>query len=141
MSVLQRETGGPVFNALKYTQELEKAGFSREQAETSVRVLIDVMNENFATKPDLKELELAVGADMKGLEAGLRSEMKELGTELRSEMKEIESSLRSDMKALELSTVTAIKELDYKLTIKLGTMLTVAVGVMTALIKLFSLRA
>lgn len=141
-----------MFNALKYTQELEKAGFSREQAETSVKVLIEVMNENFATKSDLKELSGDIRSEMKDLSAELRSEMKTLGTELRSEMKALSSELRSEMNELsselrsemnesETRLRSEIKELDYRLTIKLGTMLTVAVGVTTALIKLFSLRA
>ena len=55
--------GGSI-HALKYTQEMEKAGFSREQAEVGVRLLIDVMNENFATKSDLKETEFKLGTMM-----------------------------------------------------------------------------
>jgi hypothetical protein len=92
-----------MFNALKYTQEMERAGFSREQAEVSMKVLIDVMNENFATKSDLKDLELE-------MKAGFR-----------------ETNLRFE---------SAIRELDYKLTIKLGTMLTVAIGATATLVKL-----
>jgi hypothetical protein len=45
-----------MFNALKYTEELEKAGFTREQAEVSMKLLVETMNENFATKADFKEL-------------------------------------------------------------------------------------
>jgi hypothetical protein len=93
-----------VFNALKYTQELEQAGFSREQAETSVKVLIEVMNDNFATKSDLK-MEID----------SLRNEMHSGFNELKSEM----------------------RELEYKLTIKLGVMLTVAVGATATMMKLF----
>ncbi len=43
-----------LFNALKYTQELEKVGFSREQAEKSVSILIEVMENNLATKSDIQ---------------------------------------------------------------------------------------
>ena len=67
-----------MFNALKYTQEMERAGFTREQAEVSMKVLIDVMNENFATKSDMKELEVVLKADMKELDVGLRSAIREL---------------------------------------------------------------
>lgn len=83
-----------MFNALKYTQELEKAGFSRDQSETSIKLLIEIMNENFATKSDFKEL-----------------------------------SFKFDSMA---------KELEYKLTIKLGTLLTIAVGVTAALVRILS---
>ncbi|MDR3608741.1 MAG: hypothetical protein P4M08_15360 [Oligoflexia bacterium] len=88
-----------MFNVLKYTEELEKAGFSRSQAEMSMKVLIDVMNENFATKSDLAEL----GFKFEKLES------------------KVESSMR---------------ELEYRLTIKLGTMLTLAIGVTATLVKL-----
>lgn len=60
-----------MFNALKYTQELEKAGFTREQAETSVRFVIEVMNETFATKADLKELEFNLTIRLGGLMTAL----------------------------------------------------------------------
>lgn len=100
-----------MFNALKYTQELEKAGFSRDQAEASMRILIDVMNENFATQADIKELEL----------------------KLESSTLQLESS----MQRLETKVDSAIKELDYKLTIKLGAMITVAVGATATLLKVF----
>lgn len=89
-----------MFNALKYTQELERAGFSREQAEATVKLFIDVMNETFATKSDFKELELKLDASTFRLES-------------------------------------AIREMDYKLTIKLGAMLTVAIGATATVIKLF----
>ena len=88
-----------MFNALKYTEELEKAGFTREQAEVSIKLLVETMNENFATKADLKEL----------------------GWQLQSEIKRLDSSL---------------KELEYKLTIKLGTMMALSIGVTATLVRL-----
>lgn len=103
-----------MFNALKYTQELEKAGFTREQAEVSMKLLIDIMNENFATKSDLKELELR----------------------LESKLHATESRLESRVHSLELKTESGFKELEYKLTIKLGTMMTLAIGVTATLVKL-----
>jgi hypothetical protein len=121
-----------VFNALKYTQELEKVGFTSDQAQTSMKVLMEVMNENFATDSKLRETEFALRSDLKNVESvikdtetRLRSEIKELGNELRSEMKD----LRSEM-----------KELEYKLTIKLatimGAMMTLAIGATATVLKL-----
>ena len=88
-----------MFNALKYSQELEKAGFSRDQAEASVKLLIEVMNENFATKSDLKEIDLKLDSVAQRLEA-------------------------------------TIREVEYKMTIKLGAMMTLAIGVTATLMKL-----
>jgi hypothetical protein len=44
-------------NALKYAKMLEETGFSREQAETSIMILGEVMDHNLASKQDIKDLE------------------------------------------------------------------------------------
>jgi hypothetical protein len=49
------------FDALKYAEALESAGFSREQAKLQASALSDVLDVNLkdlATKGDLRELEL-----------------------------------------------------------------------------------
>ena len=46
-----------MFNTLKYAKMLEEVGFSREQAETSIKILVETMEDKLATKQDLKELE------------------------------------------------------------------------------------
>ncbi len=92
-----------MFNALKYTEELEKAGFSRNEAEASLKILIEVMNDNFATKSDLKELELRMDHRFQ--------------------------VLTQDM-------VSRFQTVEYKLTIKLGTMMAISTGVTATLIQL-----
>lgn len=124
-----------MFNALKYTEDLEKVGFTAEQAQTTMKVLMDVMNENFATNSALRETEIALRSEIRESETRLRSEMKELGTTLRSEIKELGTEIRSEMKDLS----SGMKELEYRLTIKLatimGTMMTIAIGATATLIK------
>jgi hypothetical protein len=71
-----------MLNAIRYTQELEKAGFSRDQAEASVKPLIDVMDENLATKADLKELEFRFGSKFQELEYKLITRLGSLMTVL-----------------------------------------------------------
>ena len=46
-----------MFNTLKYARMLEEAGFSRDQAETSIRILVEIMEDKLATKQDIRELE------------------------------------------------------------------------------------
>ncbi len=55
--------------------------------------------------------------------------MKELEASLKRDMKELETSLRHDMKELEL-------RLKHDLTVRLGVMLTAAVTIIAAIIKL-----
>lgn len=110
-----------MFNAIRYTQELEKAGFSPDQAEASVKILIDVMNENFATKPDLKELELLMKSDLKEFELSIRTDLNKLESTMNSGFKDYRVEMR---------------ELEYRLTIKLGTLFTVGVGATAAIVRM-----
>jgi hypothetical protein len=106
-----------MFNALKYTEELEKAGFTRAQAEASLKLLVDTMNENFATKADFKEL---------------KWEMQSVETRLDSKILALDSKFESKFQSLESS----IKEMEYKLTIKLGTMMALSIGITGTLVTL-----
>jgi hypothetical protein len=92
-----------MFNAIKYTEELKKAGFSPDQADVSMKVLIDVMNENFATKSDIHELD-----------AKIDSKIDSLGQKMES----------------------GFREMEYKMTLKLGTISTIAIGVTATVLKL-----
>lgn len=47
-----------MFNTLKYAKILEEVGFSREQAETSIKILVEIMDDKLASKQDLQELKV-----------------------------------------------------------------------------------
>jgi len=102
------------FDTLEFAKTLKEANFSNEQAEALARAVSGIVEEQLATKRDLKELELA-----------LRRDIKELETSLKRDMKELENSLRQDM-----------KDMEYRLTIRLGGMLAAAVVIVAALVKL-----
>lgn len=80
------------FDSLSYAKKLEAAGFTREQAEVQTQAIREVIEDQLATKRDLKDLETS-------LEAKLR-------------------------------------DLEYRLTIRLGAMITAAVATIAALVKL-----
>ncbi len=46
-----------MFNSLKYAKILEDAGLPRNQAETHIQILSDVIGEDMATKDDIRRLE------------------------------------------------------------------------------------
>lgn len=81
-----------MFNVLMYARKLEAVGFSREQAETQMQMLSELVEGNLASKQDLKNLELQIKQD--------------------------------------------VERLEYRLTIKLGTIVTIALGAFTALSKM-----
>ncbi len=88
-----------MFNALKYTEELEKAGFSQEQAKATVRILVDTMEQNFATKHDLRELDHRI-------------------------------------ETLQREISHQFERVEFKLTVKLGSMLVLGIGIVATLVKL-----
>lgn len=47
-----------MFNTLMYAKMLEEVGFSRDQAETSIKILAEIMEDKLTTKNDLRDLEL-----------------------------------------------------------------------------------
>jgi hypothetical protein len=53
-----------MFNTLKYAKMLQQVGFSKDQAETSVGILVDIMEEKLATKEDLQILKAELKADL-----------------------------------------------------------------------------
>jgi hypothetical protein len=74
--------GGSMFNTLKYAKMMEEVGFSREQSETSVRILVEIMEDKLASKldvyelkKDIAELKKDVAQDLAHLEAKLTIKM------------------------------------------------------------------
>ena len=132
-----------MFNALKYTNIMERAGFTKEQAETSLRILIEIMDQNFASKTDIQLSETNIRSDMKEMESSIRGDMKEMESSIRGDMKEMESSIRNDMKEMEHrlqiqinSLSSEIKSMADKTTIRLSGVMVVCFSLFTALQKL-----
>lgn len=63
-----------MFNALKYTKQLEQAGFSREQAEIQLQIIGEVLEGDLVTKQELKLLETRMESGFDGLSKKLEYE-------------------------------------------------------------------
>ncbi|MEE8554434.1 MAG: hypothetical protein V3T00_01145 [bacterium] len=113
------------FDTHAYVKKLQAVGFTEAQAEVQAEAIAGLVNEQLATKRDLKELETTLKRDLAELETALKRDLKELETTLRGGMKEQETSLKREMKELEL-----------RLTVRLGAIVTAAVGVVAVLVKL-----
>ena len=96
-----------VFDTHTFVKELTQAGMPEAQAEVLARSQATLIDEKLATKQDLKELEARLTRDIK----------------------ELEDRLTRDMRELEL-------RLKHDLTLRLGSMMVVAIGVVAALVKL-----
>lgn len=117
-----------MFNTLKYTKQLEEVGFTRQQAETHMEIMMEITDSNLATKQDAKDLR----QEMKDLRGELKQEMQDLRSELKQEIKDL--AVHGAMVKAELEN--KIMQSEYRLTIKLGTIVSVAIGVAVALVKL-----
>ena len=82
-----------MFNTLRYARVLESAGVSREQAEAHVQIMAEIVEDNLATKEDIRQLEQKL-----------------------------------DHKIIQL---------EYRLTLKIGTMIAASVAAITTFFKFF----
>lgn len=110
-----------MIDTLRYTSRLEGAGFNKKQAEESVKILVEVMETNLATKIDIIKLE---------------NEMNNRFLKVENEIKSTKESLQNEIKNSAIHLESKIEKVKDNMTIKLGSMLIIAVIVLAAIIKL-----
>jgi len=96
-----------LFDTLEFAKTLKAANFTDTQAEALAQAVAGIVDEQLATKRDLKETESV----------------------LKRDLKETESALKRDMQELEI-------RLKHDLTLRLGAMLVAGISVVAALVKL-----
>lgn len=117
-----------MINAIKYKKELEEAGFSAEEAEASIHVLFEVMNQEFATKSDLQSFKLELQAGIERLEHQMGRRFAEVEHQMDLRFAGVTSKFQEvDSKLIDLEN---------RLTIRLGTMQAASVALIVALLKL-----
>ena len=124
-----------MFNTLRYAKKLEAAGVSREQAEAQIQIIAEILEEDMATKLDLNNVKDELKVDIHNVRAELHSVKIELKSDinnLRTEVYVIRDDLKKDIQNIR----TEFSVLEHKLTLKLGTIITVAITAATAVIKL-----
>ena len=113
-----------MINALKYTEELEKAGFTPEQAKKSVDTWMTLINNNFATKSDFREFQFANKSDLRELEIKLEGQIKSVEIKLEGQIRDLDAK---------------IEQTSSKIIIQLGALMavlmTIAVSVMSMIVR------
>ena len=110
------------FDTLRAARKLrDEGGFDERQAAILVDTFAEGMTETLATKADLESTEGSLRAEIEKSEAALRNDLEKSEAALRGEFK----TLRGEM-----------RELEQRMTIRLGAMMMGAVALIVALIKL-----
>ena len=110
--------GAVPFDTLRLARRLEGAGFSPQQAGDTAEALAEAMSG----------AELATTADIVGVRTELKAEIAALRSELKAEI----AAVRAEIAAARSELKADIELLRRDITIRLGSMLVVAVGILLA---------
>ena len=124
------------FDTHKYVKRLTAAGMPEPQAEVIADEQRALIEEQLATRQDIKESEAATRQDIKESEAVTQRDIKELEVVIKT----LEANTRRDTEELKAELKRDIKEmearLEHRLTLRLGAMILAGAGIVTALVKL-----
>jgi len=121
--------GAVPFDTLRLARRLEGAGFSPQQAGDTAEALAEAMSgAELATTADI----VGVRTELKAEIAALRGELKAEIAALRSELKAEIAAVRAEIAAARSELKADIELLRRDITIRLGSMLVVAVGILLA---------
>ena len=78
-----------IFDTLKFSKKMKAVGFTEDQADTQAEAIAEIIDEQIATKRDLKELEIATKRDLKELEASMKQTEANLKLEIISQKNDL----------------------------------------------------
>ena len=128
------------FDTLKFARHLEASGLAPSTAAAASEALADAMiGADLATKNDIALLRDGTKSDIAALRQELKSDITALRDEtksntaaLRDELNQFRSEHKSDIAMLRLETKSDIELARRDITIKLGSMIILGVGVILA---------
>ena len=112
------------FDTYAAVKKLKEAGFTEQQAEAQTTLLMEVIAGELATKHGIETIKHDIETVKLDIE-NVRAELKRDIATVKLDIENVRAELKRDMKELEL-----------RLTIKLGAMLALAVGAVATLVKL-----
>ncbi len=128
------------FDTLKVAVRLqEEAGFEEHQARALVTAFAEGMGEELATKNDLEKTEAALQGQIVALKSDLEKTETALQGQivaLKNDLEKTEATLRSDLEKMAAILRSEMRELEQRMTLRLGAMIAAAVGIIVAVDKL-----
>ena len=117
-----------MFHILKYVKILQEAGVPREQVETQIQIMTEIMENTLATKQDLKDESVALRHDFAMLKQDFAMHKQEVAQDFAMFKQEVKQEFELFRKELIQS--------EQRMTIRLGSIVAVGSGVAAALTKL-----
>lgn len=106
------------FDTLRLARALrDKAGFSQEHAEAAAYALAEAISDQVATKQDISDV---------------RAEIEALRVEMRTEFAAIRAEFRAEIDSLRAEVTAGFRDVEQRMTIRLGGMLVVVPGILLA---------
>jgi hypothetical protein len=106
------------FDTLKLARALrDKAGFTQEHAEAAADALAEAVGEQVATKQDIHDV---------------RTEIDTLRAEMRTEFAAVRAEMASEFAAVRTELSAGLRDVEQRMTIKLGGMLVAVTGILLA---------
>lgn len=124
-----------MINVIRFTDELEKAGFTPEQAKKSVDTWMSLINDNFATKSDFREFQLINKSDLRDLQISMQNDNRNLRSELQSQIKDLRSDLEGQIKVLRREMLQIHSNILIKLSAVFVATITIATSIIALMIK------
>ena len=129
------------FDTHAYVKKLQEAGFTPQQAEAQAEALSGVVEENLATKRDLKEMETRLVHEIEELRSATTHEIEELRSATKQDTEELRSAtmhqfelVRRDIEELRQTGKQNIELVRPDILIKLGGIVVAGVSILAAMI-------
>ena len=123
----------PAFDTYAFVKSLTGVGMPEDQAEILAKGQSDLY-ERLVTK---EYFEFTLNHELEKLRAELKNDIEKLRAELKHDIE----TVRAELEATKTELKRDIKEMEHKLTIKLGAMLTIGITILGALFTLLTTAA
>ena len=103
------------------------------RAEIHLGILEEVVEDEMATKADIQNLGSTTKMEMQRLASATKDDIQNLASATKADIQNLASTTQADIQGVR----SELKQLELRMTIKLGLMQAATVGLMAAILKLF----
>ena len=137
-------THGQMFDTLTFSKNMQKVGMTQpisDEHACNIRDLHVNQFENLLTKEEFKKFEKEIGKEIQGIRIDveeIRSDVEKIKNEVRIDFNNIRTEFKSEIENLvtKKEFYSKIKNLELTLTVRMGVVMAMGIGVLDLLIRL-----